>query len=268
MKDFLVVAQAEVTGSLEEEDVLQFSFDHTKVAHLGHQLTEIDFQIRDYRTILFCSINCANLITRNANQFNNLRKGLILNKEFLYWNFYSSLIKNDWLLNNRYVMLPYHKIIDEKENFKKYFGERIFIRPNNPMKPFTGFDVRCDELEDELDRMSKACSIANYELCVIAPFKKLPLHEHRVWIVDSVPVTFASYSWDKEAEKIQTSQKIIDKAEEVAYYLKYNEDAFVIDLVEYDNEAKVVELNALSCSGFYSGMNKQKLFDSINEIII
>ena len=85
---------------LIEKDIVSFKLDD--------RLHELDTTIpTDTFILIFCSVNIAQRITRN---YKNLARGLIFDPRVLSWNVYSSLIPDEYLLNNRAMAIPFGKL--------------------------------------------------------------------------------------------------------------------------------------------------------------
>jgi hypothetical protein len=93
--------------------------------------------------------------------------------------------------------------------------------------------------------------------------------EWRFWVVAGEIATQAPYSWqwldDTTAVKRPKGppSDIVAAAQRAIDHLCYHADSFVIDLVKTPGGIKVVEINGLSTSGFYEGMDLDALLGSL-----
>lgn len=180
------------------------------------------------------------------------------------WSSYSTLIPKRKLLNPTCIMLPYANILHSKYMIESIFGEHIFIKPNSPWKPFTGFDVKIEHLDWEFNSFSQLEKIARSELVIISDYKQIDNTEFRFWCINEEIITCAPYSWHNELKPIPP--EAFSFVEDVLNDIyEHTSDGIVIDIVNTPDGFKVVELNAISTSGWYHGMDVEKLLSRIQE---
>jgi hypothetical protein len=198
---------------------------------------------------------------------NKIQSGVIADGSKLRWSSYATHLPNDMLLNPFGILFPWGYLRDPLtiRTVKKTFGEDgVFIRPNSPWKPFAGFDTTWDNYEHNLHSYGQLESIDPGEICVLFPRKKIDMVEWRFWIVAGEIATYAPYSWSTvpngECEPPANMKSTVEKA---IGFLDGYEDSLVIDMVETPNGSKIVELNGLTTSGFYEGMNVENLLKAL-----
>ena len=230
---------------------------------------EIRSKLRD-RPLVFCSLQSAAYILKHKLPCYN---GVFYNEKFLYYNVYSQYVPKSYLLNSKYIILPWNMLVDRINDIISLFGENIFIRPNSPNKPFTGFaKTGKDELLFEINALTQTDNVYPHELCIVAPAKEVPDIEWRFWLVDEKVSTYAPYSWNELALKnaiennIKPPQKMIEAAGKLARGLVEHDNAIVADFIMLDDHPKVVELNAVSTSGWYQGMDYIKLCNDLTKL--
>lgn len=178
----------------------------------------------------------------------------------LYYNVWSSYIDDEYLLNTDPIIKTYKQIIKDYDN--SVSDKRIFVRPVSPWKIFTGFDC----LEKELVFELKCRNINDHELCMIFPFKEINDVEWRCHYFNEKVVSVCPYSWNDNVDASKTDKKFIeDMAFNVGKQLEQVGDSFVIDLT---NNGQVIEVNAVSTSGFYNGLDIQSIYDNLQEVFI
>lgn len=223
----------------------------------------------ELKPILFCSIQVAKYIQRNVPE---LSGGLIISNispepqigmnTIFDWNVYSTHIPPEHLLNPKGSghMMTFVEAMD----CSKDLTERVFIRPNSGWKPFTGFSCSAKELYQELNSRIQLEFVEPSEIVVLFSEKQIE-QEYRYWIVDSQISTASSYSWNKE-DVYSKPEKDIDKFVKnvVSYLDNIGLTDFVIDVaIMKDGSIKVIEINAISTSGWYSAMDCEKLIHDV-----
>jgi len=226
---------------------------------------EADPALSRTRPLVFCSLQIATYVARCCP---NLARGLILPRAFLDHHAYSSLLPRDIRLNPRGIYLPWGDIPDAEDLLRNLCPDGIFIRPNSPMKPFTGFSVAWPEIGREHAAMTRAAHISASELCWICAVKDVAKTEYRIWIVDGQVATSASYGWDEESEQVGTApDDILAAAARVAQCLEMVEQIYTADFVQTPQGARLVELNAMSTSGWYRHMDPTALLQALDPML-
>lgn len=205
---------------------------------------------------VFCSLQVGKTIRRS---FPTLARGLDMPLEFLRHGHYSALLEPRLLLNGSGIYLPWSRIAPAKEMLAGLFGDRVFLRPDSPAKPFTGFATTMSELAFELSAREQTDHVRPEEMVFLAKARTLPEHEFRFWIIDSQVVTSTSYSWDSAAGHLQPAAALDEAARSVAHALERHCQNFVADFVLMNGTPLLVELNAISTSGWYRGMDPAHL---------
>lgn len=205
---------------------------------------------------VFCSLQVGRTIRRS---FPTLARGLDMPLEFLRHGHYSALLEPGLLLNGLGIYLPWSRVAPAKEMLAGLFGDMVFLRPDSPAKPFTGFATTMSELAFELSAREQTDHVRPEEMVFLAKARTLSEHEFRFWIIDSQVVTSTSYSWDPAAGRLAPPRHAHDLARQVAKALEHHCQNFVADLVLLNGEPRLVELNAISTSGWYEGMDPAQL---------
>lgn len=256
MKTPTIFYQTCVTKDIYQRDYPSIEFDNVG-----------DLKDRDYELpLIFCSLQNARKIRR---ELPKLARGLFYPEKFLHFTRYSQFIPKNLLLNSDYLVLPYGEITNWLPRLIDIFGETLFIRPDSPNKPFTGFSkTGADELSFELNALAITECIDYSELCIIAPAKPIPEIEWRFWLIEEQIVTWAPYTWNFRNRVIitqnQPSSKMLNVATDLAVRLVEHDNALVADFIETDEGPKLVELNAVSTSGWYKGMNYCALIEEMS----
>lgn len=226
----------------------------------------LDARAAESRPLVFASLGNANRILR---RWPALARGVILPKAFLRHGTYSSLLPADMLLNSRGIYLPWGRIPDHSDMIEALFENGVFLRPNSPMKPFTGFSAVPGKLEHDHAVLSRSITIDADEMTFIAPAVDLADLEWRVWIVDGMVVTSSAYSWHTEDIDRPAPDDVIAAAARIGEHLMMREQVYTADFtVLPDLGPRLIELNALSTSGWYPGLDAATLLAALDEVMI
>lgn len=222
--------------------------------NLSKKVIEDIKQQNDLRGVsgIFCSINLMNFLMKD---FCHL---FFYDENSFKQSVYSKYVKT---INHDQIFVPWHKIKNQKEQIYKYFGDKVFIRPDNPTKIFTGLTINYDNFETEINAIEKTTSVNSSTWISVSSAKKIIDTEWRFWIVDGKIIQYTSYSWDFNQEKIEPAKDMISFVEKSVFGVPY--EAFVIDCTKTENDQNyVIELNSINNSGFY-GMPVEPIVDKL-----
>lgn len=221
------------------------------------------------RVVPFVSLEIAGRIQR---RYPGLSRFLVFSPERLQFHSVSAVM-GETLLNHRHLLTTWASLPERASDLARAFGPALFIRPNLATKSFTGFSVAADQLRAEHQALSQTEHVPADELCVVAPAHALPPIEWRFWVVDGRPVTSAPYRWDEPSDPAAMAEttppeELQDFARGVASRTEVIESALVLDVVMSEAGPRVVELNPLSTSGFYPGMDLKALLTALADIFV
>lgn len=242
------------------------------------RLTRLDAEIESglRRVVPFVSVEVAGLIQR---RYPALARFLVFSPERLAFHAVSAVM-GQALLNQRHLLVGWGNLPDRADDLERAFGPNLFVRPNAARKPFTGLRVATSRLRMEHAALSQTEHIASDELCVVAPAQELSRTEWRFWVVEGRPVTWAPYAWDEPAAGHSAGSELVDDpgpnaslptavadlARAAASRTEVIDSALVMDIGVCESGPAVVELNPLSTSGFYPGVNLAELLRSLADI--
>ena len=269
-----VVYQKEITRGQDISGVI------SKYGWVGHEIVTEEFSnsvgeidrtlfktaIKPEDNIMvFASIRIANQV--QYKKLSKVQSGVIADGDKLKWSSYATYLPNDMLLNPFGILFPWGYLRDPMtvKTVKKAFGESgVFIRPNSPWKPFAGFDTSWENYEHNILSYGQLERIDPGEICVLFPRKAIDVVEWRFWIVAGKIATFAPYSRSTmpDCNKSPPADMIL-AVEKAISLLEGYEDSLVIDMAETECGAKIIELNGLTTSGFYDGMDIAALLSAI-----
>jgi hypothetical protein len=136
--------------------------------------------------------------------------------------------------------------------------DRVFIRPCEDLKAFTGCVVTGKELDAWIGRVWKGSQstqdspLLTMHTSVVVASVKTITREWRTWIVDGELVAFSQYAeHGKRVRRRFTPLEVRTFAQQAAHWWQ-PADAFVLDIGEVDGKLGIVEVNTLNSSGIYS----------------
>lgn len=195
-----------------------------------------------------------------------LAEGLVFSPERL--DFHAVVARlGSVMLNERHLLVSWSRLPSMLPVLRDALGDGLFVRPNSALKPFTGFSGSVEVVAAEHAALSQTDGVAPEELCVVAPAAPLQTTEWRFWVVDGVPVTWAPYSWGDESLDGSVPEEVLDFARRAAAMSEAVESAVVMDVGIADGVGpRVLELNPLSTSGLYRGVDLDKLLDALGPL--
>lgn len=219
--------------------------------------------------VVFCSIQVAKYIQKHVLK---LSGGLIISNHspepqigmatIFDWNQYSTHVPDD-LLFNRFGQIYRFGDLDKPETD---LPNEMFVRPVSGWKPFAGFSCPKEFIKSETNALNQLEHVPSHELVVVFPQKKI-YNEWRYWIVDSQISTSSSYGWDNDHHFKKPSSKVDEFVETVIpYFDNIGVTDFVMDVAEGEEGYRLLELNALSTSGWYDAMDEEKLIKDLTNI--
>jgi hypothetical protein len=178
--------------------------------------------------------------------------GAYLNADTLRVSAYAAHI-GDLLLNDDFILVPF---LEFRRRRMVPAGGAVFVRPDTVMKTFTGFVVKDEEFDHEINALLQISKPDPEALVVVASPKPIKA-EFRFFIADRAVVTGSEYRWDNRIDiRSDVHPACLEMAQEVARRDWQADTVYVCDVALIERagreEARVVELNAFSCAGLYA----------------
>jgi hypothetical protein len=187
------------------------------------------------------------------------------NFEFKEWN----KKYGRYSLNKHSVVIPLSSVPEFVES-RYSAGESFFVRSNSGLKDLPGTVKTSDELKAfvELCRTNVGDSRlpSLNELVVISDQVQI-FEEYRYFVVDDKIATSSKYKVNGKLSVDHTSNRELDLFVNNMIVHWRPADAYCIDVATTLNGFRVVEINCINCSGFYSSdVSKlaQAIFDMEN----
>jgi hypothetical protein len=183
-----------------------------------------------------------------------------------YFNYFGK-----FLLNSNYV---YSSLMEIRRNYQFYFSlfgnSKIFLRPNSPLKEFSGFVTDAFSLDVDIVTNFKKDIIENYlnSLFVVTSYKKI-LEEYRFVVSKKEILWCCKY---REGGKLVKNKEIHPTDETISFVkgilneVNYEpEIVYTIDIGRdfLTDKLGVIELNNFFSTGYYSNHGFDKLLGSI-----
>lgn len=181
-----------------------------------------------------------------------------------YYGYYG-----DEMLNQDYILIGLNDILRNKNKlFNLFKTDKIFIRPSNGFKTFTGQLLPLNNFEFEFNVLMKSYGGLLNHLVLISSMKNI-LEEYRFIIINNEVISGSLYMKDGVLikEKNDLSDDILNYANKVAKL--YSPDlAFTIDICKTDTgEFKVLEIGSFCCASLYN-CDLYKVVNNINNLCI
>ena len=198
---------------------------------------------------------------------------------YKYYGYYG-----DNLLNSQYLMMGLNDIVRNKKIIQKLvpnygFGSRgmenkIFIRPSNGYKSFTGQVISLDNLENEINTLKNSYDGIDTETLVLLSNTQELEEEYRFFVIDGKVVTGSMYM-DTNNRSIFKGyyDKPVNDGEAFDFAIEMSklhtpDKAFTIDVcITKEGEYKLLEINSFNCASMY-GADYDKIVEAVNNLTI
>jgi hypothetical protein len=185
-----------------------------------------------------------------------------------------------FLMSPLYGFFPYGELSRLKDFIYKTYSdfpfkplqsgaERIFIKPDENDKLFTGQLVAMDRLEDWMKIEHSYGPIDPASLCVVAKPVDIAA-EYRFVIADRKALTGSQYRADRALEvSPEVSAGSVEFAEKVASSTEWEpHPIYVMDIAKMsDGEFRLIEIGSVNCAGYYA-MNIRLIVEKMSEIAL
>jgi hypothetical protein len=234
-------------------------------------IPDIKAKFKDSDIVFFYgSLQLAQKFIKNTNYY----PGCYLTIENYDCSKYYGYYGND-LLNNNYFLISLNDLKRRKNEILNFFNsEKLFIRPNNGVKSFTGQIISKSNFDLNLNTLMQSYGgLDNDLLVVLSDYKELK-NEYRLVIVDNKIISGSLYldQYNRESykayyDKLCLDEKVYEYAETLLS--KYEPDrCYTMDICEtITGEYKLLEINSFCCASMY-GNDLNKITKAINEMCL
>lgn len=237
-----------------EQDLLKILTNEGYNVKVGafERLSSLKNGIPKYYTPYDCVITYGSLeFVTQQNQWGYIPGGYLQEKNLLCTS-YLPRIPQHLLLNEQHVFATFGDFVRRYEFFYHAFQtHQLFIRPNTGKKLFTGLVLNKDDFMQEINALKQLSGVDEDTLILVAPARSIE-NEYRLCIINREVVTGSQYLAKGEvALDTFIPEEVLDVGRKMAE-IKWQPDiAYVCDVATTPDTPKIVELNALSCSGLY-----------------
>lgn len=169
-----------------------------------------------------------------------------------------------FLLNSNYAMLPFNELRRQKEFLFDTFGEQgqIFVRPDSPLKIFTGQIASDATFDKDLEFMA-FYDFPRESLVVVSSPKSIDF-ESRFVVVDGVIVAGSKNKVGDELRLSETDYASWQLAEEIASAGFEPDRVWVMDICRTTaGDYYLLEIGAFSFANLY-GCNKRAVVEAVS----
>lgn len=167
------------------------------------------------------------------------------------WSRYTQYFDPYYLLNKRYSIWPWHSLLNPylMSNFFYYYSDRVFIRPNDGEKTFTGTTLRAKWWDKELEAIKSLPGnegIKDDTLVVMSEYKDITA-EARCVMYQNTMLDFSFYTEDNRPSKLMDINDFISDLN-----LKWWPDNFwTLDIAFRGVVPYILEINSAWSAGWY-----------------
>jgi len=159
-------------------------------------------------------------------------------------------------------------LVDDSRRVLAAFGNpaAVFVRPDSPLKPFSGRVLASDKLSLEALDYGFYFDDASIPV-VVAPVREVA-REWRYVVVDRRVVAGSAYiASGRSATPDDPSGTPWKMAAEIAARLNPPEAAYILDVCEADGEMRLLELNPFSGADLYA-CQPEDVVDALSELAV
>lgn len=183
-------------------------------------------------------------------------------------NYYYPQLPKEWLLNGRYILLPWFEVVRSIDMLLEEMGGAIFIRPNSGKKTFTGFVLTYDNYQHELNCSQQLTGVMPETICLLAKARGDIEGEFRFIIGNGRVIDGSEYRWDNILDiRHDYPAECRQLAEKVGQLDWQPDSVYCVDVALTSKGPQIVELNSFSCAGLYA-CDPDIVVPAINEIAL
>lgn len=172
-----------------------------------------------------------------------------------------------WLLHQTWILTTVAELVENTDYVLKELPptESIFVRPDSPLKPFSGRVLLRDEIS--LRKLDHGFYYDDDQLpIIVAPVVPVDEREWRFVVVDSTVVTGSAYQADGRTaiDDAETSgaEEAWEFAQMIASELPPPDAVYVLDVCESNNKLWLLELNSFSGADLY-GCDGERVLNAV-----
>lgn len=188
-------------------------------------------------------------------------------ENFLCSNWYPNAKR--WLIHDRWVMSRVDEITHNPRACLMILGigedESLFIRPNSPLKPFSGRVLKVSRITKEALDFGFYYDDPRLEI-VVAPVVEIG-EEWRLIVSDDKVICGSCYDPDGRNEKSQdVPEAVMTFGQMVADHIHSPDRIYVLDVCEKGDDLKLLELNPFSGADLY-GCDRDIIVKEVERVL-
>jgi hypothetical protein len=170
---------------------------------------------------------------------------------------------NQFLLNSKWINIPAKEFVENSNAiFEKLNSqENVFVRPNSPLKPFSGRVIKKDGIT--LKSLDFGYYFDDPMLEIIVAPVRVVKREWRYVVVNKIVVAGSGYIANgRKSNSDSPNDESWIYAQKIANSIDSPEPAYVLDICESDDGLYLLELNPFSGADLYA-CNGDEIVDNL-----
>lgn len=171
-----------------------------------------------------------------------------------------------WLLHTKWVFSTVAALVANPGEVTAPLGtpERVFVRPDSPLKPFSGRVVATPNLN--LKALDHGFYYENVDLpVVVAPVRQVE-REWRFVIARGRVIAGSPYVAEGRQALVNDPDLPMATAAAVAMGLSAPQEVYILDLCRCDGQVRLLELNPFSGADLY-GCDPESVVTAVSEVV-
>lgn len=170
-----------------------------------------------------------------------------------------------WRLAEQYEVTTVELFCQRAKWFAQHFeSTQLFVRPDSPLKPFSGRIVDTATVIPET--LDYGFYYTDLSLPIVVSAVQESLTEWRFVIVDGGVVAHSGYDMNRASTHQVIPPPVIALAETVAQHIQVSDFAYILDLCQTNMGYRVVELNPFSGADLY-GCDVARVVKAVADVI-
>lgn len=186
-----------------------------------------------------------------------------------YKHYGNELVNNDYCL---FSLGDLFRDVIRQHIFEFFVTTKVFVRPSNGYKTFTGQLISKENWVEELDVLCKSYGGLDLDTLVLVADRQRIREENRFIVVNENGKNRIIDGNTYMIDQIPVNVRLVDeKALEYANTIVNNytpDPAFTVDIAKMDGgQYKILEIGSFCCAGWYNA-NLPLVVDEINKLVI
>ncbi len=173
-----------------------------------------------------------------------------------------------WLLHEKWVFSTVSEFVSEPDRCLAKIGspDSFFVRPDSPLKPFSGRVIQRTNLSPEALDYGFYYEDKNLPI-VITPVQDVVMEWRFVIAGHAVIASSAYEASDRSESGADCPSEVLDYAKDVAMNLIPPDPVYILDVCKAGSDIKLIEMNPFSGADLYA-CDRQAIVSSVEEILM